>query len=325
MEPIEKRVNGVLPNGDLIVVGAHITFPTSEYGKYHPSVSSLVMSKGRKTPFIYISSAQVQQASHTVFDNQKKSSKARDRFKIDGLQDRLTELFTDWKLRHPSKELNAAKLKPRLSFYRDSYRAVDGETYLTEAKKITAAYAHVFGGKDEEVPLSFILSTRHTHDYKIGKNRKSEVPFHFTTQKFSKEHTGGFGVHVADDDAGKYQYTVVQNSDFSQVQLQKLTATLNMSHDLCSCTAIALPIHFARKLGKRVMEYCNGMEKLGSGGVSDGDAVAEGSDAGDRVEKTIKRVNGFLEVNVDGTKVRGDGKAKTRPWNKGLDDLMFYL
>ncbi|KAF2643052.1 hypothetical protein P280DRAFT_538913 [Massarina eburnea CBS 473.64] len=313
--PMQLWKTSFLPDKNIIIVGAHITHPSSKSAEGCPSVAALVTSR-EKVPHHYLAYTQLQQTFQPSNEKTKKSTRSYQSGILD-LETLLKQLLTDWKKQIKPKKSD----RPHIIFYRDACSSTSQEPYSNEADHITEAYRKIFDVDEmEEIPISYIIVAKHTHDYNAENNKESKPTFHFTTRRFQSQEEDD--LELAEDDAGKYQYMVTQSVGFDREQLKILTANLNTSSDLCECTSTALPIHFARKLGRRVLNYYDFISKdtnsilqlaRRTAGVPDQAAM-------------LGDVRDFLRTDRGGVAgVRGDGNTEVRPWKMELDDKMFYL
>ncbi|KAL1613225.1 hypothetical protein SLS60_001457 [Paraconiothyrium brasiliense] len=314
--------------------------PASDATEYCPAVAALVMSKPNN-PSFYRSAARLQPATKMhaqAYDNENlpadacKSPTAKTLYQPEILELKATlrSMFRAWKKDRDESSKADWSNKPRVVFYRDSYHEIDPLTHEREVEHITEAYQNVFT-KTEDPPLSYVTVMRNSRVHSPipeDKQDKDDVctpHFTFTTSEFA------MGDPTRKEDGAKYQYLVHSNGDKSKMTLGKLrdlTGLLNISSQLCHYTSLALPVNYARKLARRVLSYYDyvshkdisnypGLAKL-----TPYDAVTG--------REQMNEVKQNLQVIAKRSKpwdwVRDNKKeAHIRPWNKKLDDKMFFL
>ncbi|KAL5431182.1 hypothetical protein PMIN07_009949 [Paraphaeosphaeria minitans] len=348
----------------LIIIGAHISHPESHSTEYCPAVASLVVSRGDDLSF-YRSAARTQPSIHRVVEtytehNKKFPETAQDAAKpekilkihaphISKLKETLTPLLRKWRethMRHQGLKKLSTKL-PRVVFYRDSYHEVDDVTHENEAEQIRRAYKEAFERPtqpDAHVPLTYITATKNPkhhsqpHHGEASRDEVSTPTFTFTTSTFEQSGIQDDHLFERADDAAKYQYQVRFNGAGARTKdhrptlatLRDLTARLNANAQSLETTSLALPVHYARKLARRVLSY---YDYVSLKDVSNLPQLAlrtqYGSVTGDEQQRFV---NGLLQSALPRGRNRGErlvreGKAECEvsPWSEGLDDKMFFL
>lgn len=110
------------------------------------------------------------------------------------------------------------------------------------------------------------------------------------------------------------------------------TILINHSSQLGQPTSLALPVHYARKLARRVLSYYDWMSRKD---ISNHPNLKKDIELGDITGKVqLEKVReGFQYTslrNQDLHRVRGDRDKKVkefriRPWSPKLDDKMFFI
>lgn len=144
-----------------------------------------------------------------------------------------------------------------------------------------------------------------------------------------------------EEDAAKYQYIVHVNdanyvpgrsSKLNLGRLRTLTQLLNKSSQVGGYTSLALPIHYAQKLARHVLSYYDWLSQKDN---SNNPYFARRTPYNARVGNLHHAVmDGYLvtctqrsDRKYSWDKVRTDYRNgwRHRPWNKKLDDKMFFL
>lgn len=363
---LDEQIDKDFEDG-IIIIGAHVSHPGSGSTEHCPAVASLVFSKGDDLSF-YRSAARTQPSTCTVVEsydeyNEKFRGNLGDAAKperilkiydpeISNLKETLTPLLTKWVktdeqrrgLKEPSKKL------PRVVFYRDSYHEVDNMTHKREVEQICSAYREVFNidkisQPDEKLPLTYITVTKNPRHHSAppkGEVSKDEVcvpKFTFTTSTFKKTGSENTALLHRAEDVAKYQYQVRYNGAREATKcrrptfsmLRTLTSLLNSNSQSSETVSIALPVHYARKLARRVLSY---YDYVSHKDISNFPNVALVTPFGNVTgEKMRNVVSGQLRKVIP--KVDREGKEKLVrknqeecdmwPWNKKLDEKMFFL
>ncbi|KAF1970895.1 hypothetical protein BU23DRAFT_648718 [Bimuria novae-zelandiae CBS 107.79] len=257
--------------GGLIIIGAHMSQPAPGATEYCPAVAALVASKPND-PYCYRATARVQPASvifKQTYDGALPIDVSRTsrlvqiyQPKILKLKETMEHISRTW---DESSKANGSNFKePRVVFYRDSCHEMGTKAYDKEAEEISNAYKSVFK-QAKDVPLSYIT---------VGKNSRRHIPapqesatkgdvcdarFFFTTSEYKEEDIKHIdGNNRREEDGAKYQYVVHANGNASQMapaDLQLVTGQLNVSSQICDYTSLALPVHYAQNLARRVLSY----------------------------------------------------------------------
>ncbi|KAF2274586.1 uncharacterized protein EI97DRAFT_103073 [Westerdykella ornata] len=288
--------------GTSIVLGAHISHPDSGATNLCPSVASVVGSvDGNLT--LFPGSTRLLQAK------EKEGSALPSRY-IEGLTDMMKERFEAWQAQSGQKATRPLKVL----FYRSAYHIPDGETYVKEIEAIKRAYLEVFWSPLEgESGLAYMV---------MGKNSHSHTSRTFTTAEPGKEH------------AAKYQYFLPQGTNTTGLtteQLAHVTATLNVTAQLGNISSKALPLAYAQKLARRVLDYFRWFSHKD---ITNFPPIARQApyDAEDKAKEFKRFVEEYLSTTTklgqatnerDFVKFRDDDKPLT--WNSKLDGKMFYL
>ncbi|KAF2438841.1 hypothetical protein P171DRAFT_477170 [Karstenula rhodostoma CBS 690.94] len=328
----------------VIVIGAHISQPAADSTEYCPAVAALVVSRPDNMSF-YRAAARLQrptQQYEQAYDIPEelpqdawKLSKLKKIYQpeIVNLKDTLEKIFRAWKTdRHKFEGTDLrTKLIPRVVFYRDSYHEIDPEAHKRETGAIIEAYRNEFI-KINDVPLSYVTVMKNSRIHSAiptgeqNKDRVYKPLFTFTTSEYSAP-----DAPEREEDGAKYQYLVHTNGDGRNMTLEDLcniTRLLNVNSQLCDYTSLALPVHYARKLARRVLSYYDWMAHKDISNYPDlakktpYDKVT-GEEQLEGLSHRLKNV-----VSRDGTwdEVREKAFEYTiRPWHKKLDEKMFFL
>lgn len=359
---LDDYVNKNFEDG-LIIIGAHISHPGPDSTEYCPAVASLVVGRGDDLSF-YRSAARTQPSIRRVWEsydayNAKFPKNAQDAAKsekllkiyepeMENLKETLTPLLRKWRdtrdrgLKEPSGKM------PRVVFYRDSYHEIDGVTHENEVKQIRSAYKEVFQRPSlpaENVPLTYVTAIKNPRHHsqptggEASKDGLCEPMFTFTTSTFKTDGIEDDNLLELTEHVAKYQYQVHFNGARIETQdkrptlsmLRDLTGLLNANSQSSETTSLALPVHYARKLARRVLSYYDYLShkdminfpplaiRTPYGSVTSTEQLAVTRSMLARILTRPKSHGGdtFVRANRD--------ECENAPWNEKLDEKMFFL
>ncbi|KAF2741908.1 hypothetical protein M011DRAFT_313619 [Sporormia fimetaria CBS 119925] len=226
--------------GDVMVVGAHLYHHGYGALPHSPSVAGVVATHSPKATH-FPGSVQLQKRTRTMefMEDGKAQLKIVENTEIDGLKEMMKERFQLWKTSN-------AGPPSAVMFYRDAVNFGSGtedhqETVLNEMTKIREAYKDVFDSDTSHIIYILIQRNARNGDLaaaSLGQKETGEF-FSGSTQK-----------------PNAYRYFIKFNDTALRSEvIQDLTNSLNKSSQLAAEVALALPVHFARKICQRMCDH----------------------------------------------------------------------
>jgi hypothetical protein len=172
----------------LMVVGAHIRFPTTKARYYEPSIAVVVASDDDPAVF-YLGSVRIQHAFRQFKQTDAAQPAVRRivQTQILELKSMMVERFRAWiasvtakTYKDPNearREKERLQIPSSLILYRDAIN-FDDEVHTKECTEINAAYKEVFG-TDKQLRLTCIIVDKNGRHY--DRNHASAPPADFTT------------------------------------------------------------------------------------------------------------------------------------------------
>ncbi|PVI06494.1 hypothetical protein DM02DRAFT_724181 [Periconia macrospinosa] len=313
--PIERYLAGADYPDPLIIVGAHIMHSTGEESTVkYPSVSALVTNTNSQCPIHFLASSSLEPDSLPIT--------------ISHLRERLEEQFKAWGNHNP-----AVTGSPRVVFYRLSNHSdkENDAVYEHEHEEINKAYCNVFKGA-QSAPLTYIQVSK-TVPGALEVNSKSI---------FTLVNGNHANAYATCDPSGKFQYDVKQDTELQGPslgieKLRNLTINLNNSMQLGGCPTIALPIHYAQLLNRRVLSYCDSISGKDCTVVPPAANRIKLPATGETPDRTRMYVEKFWKFDHKWDYIRLDTEEKRKnpepyqlemalhPWKPALDNTMFYI
>jgi len=308
----------------LMIVGAHISHPGSGAAIGCPSVASLVGSVDEDL-MQYPGSARLQPTLKATCWR-KSSNLPKLKHEVESQIQELKSMMVERIEACVNKQGKAHA--PHIVFYRHSNQVYDEEAIQKEMEEIQQACDEFTGWEHEKTTFSYVL---------VNKNANAHSPYQaYSKAVFDKSAKNKFNI-TEDGQKGvgyKYQYHVQQVSEqhfLSIDQHKSLTSHLNSNYQLGKNDniAIALPVHFAQKLAKRMYDYfrfavTNQYDSLSSVLRRLEYPDEEGAE---NDKQMTEMMNEYL-LHYGGTQA-ASGSSRTplrkNPWLENLDDKMFYL
>ncbi|KAE8831403.1 hypothetical protein PTNB73_09056 [Pyrenophora teres f. teres] len=296
------------PNRSLMVIGAHISHAGSDAASSCPSVASIVGSVD-KDLMHYPGSARLQPTlKNTCWRKEMKLSKLKYEVEsqIRDLKSMMIERIEAW----VNKQ---GKVKaPHIVFYRHSNQVCNETTIQEEMQDIQIACDQFTGWEQGKITFSYVLVNKNAHSNSPYKSK--DHPDKNSKQKFK----------ITDGDAKgvghKYEY-------FHKL----LTRHLNSNYQLGKNAniAIALPVHFAQKLAKRMYDYFRFAVTNQYDSVSSVLRRLHRPDheGAENDKEMTEMMNEYL-LHYGGASAASESSeapARKNPWLENLDDKMFYL
>ncbi|KAJ4377709.1 hypothetical protein N0V83_000538 [Neocucurbitaria cava] len=272
-----------LPEGTgLMVVGAHISHPGPDAAQSCPSVASVVSNLDQKLT-VFPGSVRLHHNPHTepvVFE----------------LRGLMIERCKAWKDKNKG-------LVPRVIFYRDGLdiiqKDVIDKVVKHEMEIIASAIKSEFA--DEEKPhLTYVVANKHHIKSTYGSNKDKILK----ANQIETSRT---------DESSRYTYYVMPNNDERNVEEMTSLLTNNYQPDQVAKPAIAVPIHYARKLALRTYDYFRF-------------AVTNKYDNfSGALRQQAKHPAYLLGEYRPSEGSSTDVSNRSNPWPKEMDEKMFYL
>jgi hypothetical protein len=333
--------------GDLgdhpMVVGAHLACPGPNSTEFCPSVAAVVGSVAGN-PVFYPGSARVQPHITTISDVDGPERKVVLESQILYLQNMMKERFEAWRSK------NGTQHPTSVIVYRDGMGAGEPNKEICgrEIDDIKKAFYEVFPKNHSVVlKLAYIICGKNTmitkrpsQDLQNFEKKDTKPTFTFTTSKEEPRQIA------------RYQYRVICNDirltpeefadmvsflslHFSQSQLtRQQTAKLNLTSQLAHQVSLALPVHYAQKLSRRMFDYFRWLARRDLSDVPPYARLTEAKSyksAGGNGKKMAKHVHEYIikDTTKEGEKptlgIDPNWENRTVPWRSKLDDTMFYL
>ncbi|KNG50855.1 hypothetical protein TW65_01833 [Stemphylium lycopersici] len=304
----------------LLVVGAHISHPGSSSASSCPSVATLVGSVDDALVH-YPGSARLQPTLRSsAWRNKQGPPKLKYEMnsKMVDIESMVVERVRAWTAKQGTAEA------PHIVFYRHSNQEFDQKSIKDEMAAIRHACAQ-FDWSEGEATLGYIL---------VNKNAHLASPYHSVQEiEFATNAASEFQISAeGKKEAGyKYQYYVQKSPDdaLSGHQYRTLTRHLNANYQpsKVGTVAIALPVHYAQKMAKRMYEYfhfaiTNQYDMLSSVQRRLKHPAEEDATNDEQMAEMMNEYllgYGTIEASIIPEPVRRN------PWMKELDDKMFYL
>ncbi|KAI4606158.1 hypothetical protein J4E83_010179 [Alternaria metachromatica] len=315
----EKLLNLETANKRLMIVGAHISHSGSAAAASCPSVAALVGSVDEAL-IHYTASARLQ-TTLNVTSWKKDWGTSELKYEVESqildLSSMMRERIEAWKGKQ------GATNAPHIVFYRHSNQSNSEDVVQREIAAIEAA-CKVFTWDDgNTTTFDYVLVNRNAHVFSSYRNNSSE--------EFSPNAAHEFNIADSAGQAGyKYQYYVWDTPGklLTGEQCKILTRHLNSNFQQKNAKlAIALPVHYAQKLAKRMYEYflfatTNQYDQLSSVQrrlkFSDEDTYQNDREMADMMNEYL------LGYGV--VKAREEPQPDRKNlWLPQLDDKMFYL
>ncbi|RMZ68815.1 hypothetical protein GMOD_00002676 [Pyrenophora seminiperda CCB06] len=307
----------------LMIVGAHISHPSSGAATSCPSVASIVGSVDEDLMH-YPGSARLQPTLKATFWRENRNL-AKIKYEvysqIQDLKSMMVERIEAWI--NKQGDLYA----PHIVFYRHSNITFDKKLISEEIEEIQRACDQFPDWKHGYMTFSYLLVNKNAHIHSPYQNRDKETAHRKFTLANPGEKAAGH----------KYQYHVQQipghDDIFSTDHHQHLTRHLNSNYQLGKndSIAIALPVHFAQKLAKRMYDYfhfavTNKYDNLSSilRRLEYPEAQAAEND-----KQMTEMMNEYLLGYGNAQAGRGGYEipppVRKHPWLECLNEKMFYL
>ena len=303
----------------LMIVGAHISHAGSGAAASCPSVAALVGSVDEAL-MRYTGSARLQATLKTTsWKENPESSKLKYEVQsqIVDLESMMRERIEAWIARRGRTQA------PHIVFYRHSNHSSSEGVVENEINAIQAV-CKLFTWEDgNATTFDYVLVNKNAYVFSPYRNAPSEESSAKAAYEFNIADSAGQAGY-------KYQYYVQDTTSnyLTSEQCKNLTRRLNLNFQQKNAKlAIALPVHYAQKLAKRMYEYflfatTNQYDQLSSVqrrlGFSD--------------EKTYQNDQEMADMMNEYLLGYGVVKAREEPqpdrknlWMPQLDDKMFYL
>lgn len=310
------------PSRKLMIVGAHISHAGSGAATSCPSVASIVGSVDDDLMH-YPGSARLQPTLKAIsWSNDRNLAKLKYEVEsqIHDLKTMMIERIQAW-IRKQG-ETHA----PHMIFYRHSNQAFDEEIIQEEMDEIQKACDTFTDWKQGKFTFSYVLVNKNTHATSPYQTHCRNDFDKTATQKFTL--TDGRKKSVG----GKYQYHVHSTKHgFSIDEYKALTRHLNENYQLGKNDhiAIALPVHFAQKLSKRMYDYFRFAVTNLYDSLSSVLRRLEHPDVkGAENDKQMTAMMNEYLLHYGDAQPGSDAKQapdRKNPWLEILDDKMFYL
>ena len=306
-------------NKQLMIVGAHISNAGSGAAASCPSVAALVGSVDEAL-MRYTGSARLQATLKATFwkPNWKPSKlKHEVESRIVDLESMMLERIEAWIAKQGRTHA------PHIVFYRHGLQSNHENTVMEETAAISRACKGSTWEDGNAATFDYVLVNKNAHVFSPYRNVSSE--------ESSKEAAYEFNIADSAGQVGhKYQYYVRDppSNMLTGDQFKTLTRHLNSSfQQKYAKIAIALPVHYAQKLAKRMYDYflfatTNRYDQLSSvqRRLKFSDEKTFQSD-----QQMADMMNEYL-LGYGVVKAREEPQPdRKNPWMPQLDDKMFYL
>ena len=315
-----------LPDRRLMIVGAHISHPGSGAATSCPSVASLVGSVDEDL-MQYPGSARLQPTLKAAFwRNNPNLPKLKHEVEsqILDLKSMMMERIEAW----VNKQGKAHA--PHIVFYRHSNQAYDEDVIQKEITEIQQACTEFTDWQHTKITFSYVL---------VNKNADAHSPYQaYSKAVFDKSAKNKFNItECGQKGVGyKYQYHVQNVSEqhvLSIGQHRTLTRHLNANYQLGKNDniAIALPVHFAQKLAKRMYDYFRFAVTNQYDSLSSVLRRLEYPDekGAENDKQMTEMMNEYLlhygVAQVASPSELSEAPLRKNPWLENLDDKMFYI
>lgn len=310
LDPADKK---------LMIVGAHISHAGSGAAASCPSVAALVGSVDEAL-MCYTGSARLQATlKATSWKNNRKLSKFKYEVQshIVDLDSMMRERIEAWITKHGRTHA------PHIVFYHHSNQSNNENTVVKEIAAIGRACEASTWEDGNAATFDYVLVNKNAHVFSPYRNAASEESSAKAAYEFNiADRAGQVGY--------KYQYygRDTPSKVLTGEKCKTLTRRLNSNFQQKNAKlAIALPVHYAQKLAKRMYDYflfatTNQYDQLSS--VQRRLEFSEENTSKNDQEMADMMNEYLLDYGV--VKARaGPTPDRKNPWMPQLDDKMFYL
>ncbi|KAI4909547.1 hypothetical protein J4E90_008244 [Alternaria incomplexa] len=308
-----------LPDKKFMIVGAHLSHAGSDAAATCPSVAALVGSVDEALMH-YTGSARLQATLEaTDWNNDRETSKLKYEVQsqIVDLESMMLERIEAWIAKQGRTHA------PHIVFYRHSNQSNNENTAMEETAPIGRTCRAFTWEDGNAATFDYVLVNKNAHVFSPYRTASSEESSKKAAYEFNIADSAGEVGH-------KYQYYVraPPSNVLTGDRCKTLTSRLNSNFQQKDAKiAIALPVHYAQKLAKRMYDYflfatTNQYDQLSSVQrrlrFSDEETSQNDQKMADMMNEYLLDY-GVVEARVE---TQPDRK---NPWMTQLDDKMFYL